>query len=213
MVYPEEAWEKKLEGVVVLSFNVYKNGAIGDVNVSRASSDIFIPEAKRLLGLLLWFPEIWVTEAVDSRQDLKIEFDFRKYKKWVNKRGYHQHPVYFENSDSSLSLYNLEELSIPPVPQFKDSTDNLSTYISKNLKYPEPAFRQSIHGTVKVEFVIEVSGNTSNVRALKTLGGGCTEEALRLVRTIRWKPGTLEGKGVRSIQQIAVTFSLPIQNR
>jgi len=65
---------------------------------------------------------------------------------------------------------------------------------------------KGIQGTVYVSFVVEKDGSISNVKALKGVGGGCNEEAVRVVKEMpKWKPGTDKGKPVR------VQFNMPIQ--
>jgi hypothetical protein len=44
---------------------------------------------------------------------------------------------------------------------------------------------------------------------IKGIGGGCDEEAQRLVQLIRWVPGQKDGVYVRSQLQISITFALP----
>ncbi|MEZ4758938.1 MAG: energy transducer TonB [Flavobacteriales bacterium] len=56
-----------------------------------------------------------------------------------------------------------------------------------------------MQGPLKLESVVEASGVVSNAVALKDLGGGCTEEAIRMVRAIRWKPGIKDGRRVRTV--------------
>ena len=58
------------------------------------------------------------------------------------------------------------------------------------MKYPQMARESHIEGPVYIEFVVEKDGSISNTKLLRGIGGGCDEEALRVVRNMpKWKPG------------------------
>ena len=64
-------------------------------------------------------------------------------------------------------------------------------YIYKNLKYPQEAIEKSVYGKVFLTFVIEKDGLISNVSILRGIGGGCDEEAIRIIENMpKWRPGT-----------------------
>ena len=68
------------------------------------------------------------------------------------------------------------------------------------------ARESGIQGTVYVTFVVEPSGNVSDVRVLRGIGGGCDEEAIRVIQSMpKWTPGKQRGKSVR------VQFNMPIK--
>ena len=90
-------------------------------------------------------------------------------------------------------------------PEFPGGFGELTKYISKNLKYPMQARESGIQGRVFVGFVIEKDGSLSNVEVLRGIGGGCDEEAVRVVKSLpKFKPGKQRGAPVR------VKYSLPI---
>ena len=91
-------------------------------------------------------------------------------------------------------------------PEFPNGEENLYKYLGSNIKYPHEALENGIQGTVVVKFVVEKDGSISNVKAVRKIGGGCDEEAVRVVKRMpRWKPGKQSGKPVRT------EFTLPIQ--
>lgn len=90
-------------------------------------------------------------------------------------------------------------------PEFPGGDDSLYAFIGRNIKYPEAAKKNKIEGRVFVTFVIEKDGQVSSAKILRDIGGGCGEEALRVVKNMpKWKPGTQRGNPVR------VQFNLPI---
>ena len=99
-------------------------------------------------------------------------------------------------------------MKIKPKMVFKDSLDNISTFMYKNLKYPQGTLKLNLTGVVKLYFVVESSGRITNIKAMKTLGGGATNEAIRLLKLTNWKPGEKDGKKVRVSKIFEVNFNL-----
>lgn len=90
---------------------------------------------------------------------------------------------------------------VDQMPAFPGS---LSDYISENLKYPETARQNNIQGRVIVRFVVRTTGQVDDVTVTRGIGGGCDEEAARVVRAMpKWKPGRQKGELVN------VYFNLP----
>ena len=91
-------------------------------------------------------------------------------------------------------------------PSFPGGEAALMEFLGKNISYPPMAKESGIQGTVFVTFVVEPDGSVSNVKTLRGIGGGCDEEAIRVVKNMpKWKPGKQRGKPVR------VQFNLPIR--
>ena len=91
-------------------------------------------------------------------------------------------------------------------PEFPGGDKALREYILNTIKYPEVARTSGITGTVYVQFVVEKDGSISDVKVVRGIGGGCDEEAVRVVKSMpRWKPGKQRGQPVR------VYFTLPIE--
>lgn len=82
-------------------------------------------------------------------------------------------------------------------------------YVGEKVKYPAQARRMGIEGKVFVEFVIGKDGSISEVRAVKGIGAGCDEEAVRIVQGApSWTPGKQRGKAVKQRMVLPITFKL-----
>jgi TonB family protein len=91
-------------------------------------------------------------------------------------------------------------------PEFPGGITALGQYLQKTIRYPADAHRYVIQGDVLVEFTITTDGTIDNAFIQKGIGGGCNEEALRVVRQMpRWVPGKQNGTPV------ATQFVLPIK--
>ena len=98
---------------------------------------------------------------------------------------------------------------VEEMPAFPGGEQKLMEYVAKNIKYPQIARETGIQGRVFVGFVVEPDGSISNVKLLRGIGGGCDEEAMRVIKSLpKWKPGKQRGKAVRVSYQIPVFFKL-----
>lgn len=94
-------------------------------------------------------------------------------------------------------------------PEFPGGLDALSKFIADNIKYPQLAKENNITGKVFVSFVVEKDGRVGQVKILRDIGGGCGNEAVRVVKMMpRWKPGKQRGKAVRTQFNLPVNFDL-----
>ncbi|MBK6571288.1 MAG: energy transducer TonB [Saprospiraceae bacterium] len=95
---------------------------------------------------------------------------------------------------------------VEQMPEFPDGAAAMMKYIQSNLNYPAIARENDIQGTVVVQFVVTKSGDITKVTIPRGIGGGCDEEAARVVRSMpNWKPGKHNGK------VLSVSFTLPIK--
>ncbi len=98
---------------------------------------------------------------------------------------------------------------VEEMPEYPGGLNKLTDYLSKNIKYPQMARESGIQGRVFVNFVVEPDGSVSNVNVMRSLGGGCDEEAVRVVKAMpKWKPGRQRGKAVRVSYILPIVFKL-----
>jgi protein TonB len=95
---------------------------------------------------------------------------------------------------------------VESMPAFPGGETELHRYLAENIKYPQMAKESGIQGRVFVTFVVERDGKVTDVKVLRGIGGGCDEEAIRVVKNMpKWTPGKQRGKPVR------VQFNLPVK--
>jgi len=82
-------------------------------------------------------------------------------------------------------------------------------YVGDNMKYPKEARQKGIEGKVFVQFVVNEYGELTDFKTLKGIGGGCDEEAVRVLQEASaWNPGTTDGKAVPVRMVMPITFKL-----
>ncbi|HOI32089.1 MAG: energy transducer TonB [Bacteroidales bacterium] len=97
-------------------------------------------------------------------------------------------------------------LVVEDQPEFPGGEAALMAYFANNIRYPSGARELGIQGTVYVSFVVEPDGSVSQIEVLRGIGGGCDEEAVRVVQNMPlWKPGKQRNIPVR------VRFNLPVR--
>jgi periplasmic protein TonB len=95
---------------------------------------------------------------------------------------------------------------VESMPEFPGGDAARMKFLQDNIKYPQMARESGIQGTVYVTFVVEPDGSVSDVRVLRGIGGGCDEEAIRVIKQMpKWNAGMQRGKPVR------VQFNMPIK--
>ncbi|MBC7745624.1 MAG: energy transducer TonB [Flavobacterium sp.] len=104
-------------------------------------------------------------------------------------------------------LYDLG--SVDQAPEFPGGQNAFGKFLGSNIRYPASARENNTQGKVYIGFVVEKSGELTDLKIIKGIGGGCDEEALRVLQNSpAWKPGTFEGKPVRTSYTFPVTFQL-----
>lgn len=97
-------------------------------------------------------------------------------------------------------------------PDFPGGQYAKKLFIDSNLVYPDYALTQGLEGNCFVKFVVEKDGAPTNIKVMRGVVDcpDCDREAVRLVKLMpQWKPGTLEGKPVRSYYNLCITFKTP----
>lgn len=95
---------------------------------------------------------------------------------------------------------------VEEMPSFPGGDLALIRFLKAELHYPSLALESKIEGVVVVQFIIDEQGNITQPTILRGIGGGCDEEALRVVQRMpRWSPGKQRSRAVK------VRFNLPVR--
>lgn len=95
-------------------------------------------------------------------------------------------------------------------PEFAGGRTALLDFLGKTITYPKLASKNNISGKVFLSFTVCEDGSLCNYEIIKGIGGGCDEEALRVVKKMngKWLPGVQRGKKVRVKYNLPVSFVL-----
>lgn len=110
-------------------------------------------------------------------------------------------PIEEDDEEEEAQIFTVVE----SMPGFPGGEAARIKYLNENIKYPQMARESGIQGRVFVTFVVEKDGKVTDVRVLRGIGGGCDEEAVRVIKNMpKWNAGKQRGKPVR------VQFNMPI---
>ena len=208
LIYPEVALQNNSEGKSLLRYFVDTKGQISHIKYLSSVSPECDEETLRIFNMIEWEPATKIGLPVADSGLFEIEYNLKKYNRLCRRRGYSYHLNPYEPMDTSGTIYHYRHLDVAPHPIFTHPDINMAGYIAANLKYPDAAIKQNLSGTVKLGFIVEPHGKISNLRILTPLGAGCSEEAIRIVRLMKWMPGIKNDLAVRTRMSISINFSL-----
>lgn len=106
--------------------------------------------------------------------------------------------------DNPLNFRIVEQL-----PEYPGGPVEFMRWLTRNLKYPEPARRRKVQGCVTAQFIVGADGSVSDIRIAGSLDSNCDREVLRVLRLMpAWKAGSQNGKPCRTMVRIPIVFKL-----
>ena len=207
--YPEEALKNDKEGRAIIQFVINTDGSVCNVKVVRSAGDESLDkEAVRVISSMpKWEPGTQGGEKVRVQYTLPVAFFTKKPQ---GEQGATENPKKIQvtipaDAKKSDVIYEVCEKQ----PQFPGGTVELMKYLSRNIKYPEEARKDTIQGRAYVQFVVNTDGSICDVKVAKSAGNeSLDKEAMRAITSMpKWEPGTQGGEKVR------VRFTLPITFR
>jgi TonB family protein len=178
-----------IEGVVMVRFNIEKDGSVSNVKIIQGVSPSIDTEAMRVAKMMPpWQPGMEKGKPVKFLYMTNFEF-------LITPRA----PVVIEEGAPFVVV---EEM-----PMFPGGDSALLAYIGKNTKYPETAKANGIEGRVIIRFCVTDVGGIDRVSVLKGVDPELDAEAIRVVKTLpEFKPGKQGGKPVNVWYMVPITF-------
>ncbi len=100
------------------------------------------------------------------------------------------------------------EVKMTKEAEFPGGNTQLYKSLASRMQYPAEAKEKHITGDIMVSFYVEADSTTSEVRALRDLGGGLKQEAERLLKETKFAPAIQNGKPVRQQMMLPVLFRI-----
>ncbi|MEM7106317.1 MAG: energy transducer TonB [Bacteroidota bacterium] len=98
-------------------------------------------------------------------------------------------------------------------PVYPGGNKAMKDFIRNNMKYPKEAAENRIEGTVRVKYTINHLGRVIEAKVISKLGHGCDEEAVRLVKLLRFETEKPRGVKVKFHKDINIYFKLPKKSK
>ena len=190
--YPQAEKEQGIQGKVFVGFVVEKDGSISNVGIKRGIGEECDAEAVRVVkNMPAWIPGKRNGATVRVSSMLPINYKIVE--------------------QPQPKVDTLQWGFVEKMPTFPGGEEALMDFIGTNVRYPQYAVEHNITGKVYVKFVVEPDGSVSNIGVLRGIGGGCDEEAVRVVQMMPdWIPGEAFGKKVRVSYMLPINFRLTL---
>ena len=211
LIYPQNALDKK-GGKITVYYDVDEMGNASNYKVENAFDEECAAEALRLVKMIEWYPAMKNGKTVKVNDYYTIEFSPKSYKKAEEKNPRLMLPEQPHPAQKSNNVYNVKELHQGPQPYFANPQVTMAAYLRTNLQFPDQAKQFEIQGTVKLNFVVETDGRASNIIVENSVGGGCDNEAIRLIQDLLWTPGVKNDSLVRTRMTQDITFKIGERN-
>lgn len=186
LLYPDEAYDKNIEGVVILNYHVEKEGSLTNIRIVHGIGGGCDEEAIRIVARMPRF-EFDKANRRPLREPQFIAIDF-------SKRNHRKNSLRYVNQywKDTVELIEKEKL----------------LFLEKNLIYPEEAFYNAIQGIVLVKIFADKRGRQI-FEIEYGIDPACDKEALRLVKLMpKYKLGNWGKELNRKIQYVPILFSV-----
>ncbi len=206
--YPESMKSARIEGKVYVTFAITTNGFVAEARITKSLNPSADEAALEVVNSLngnvgKWTPG--TKEGIPVTMDMVLPISFvlgTSPDKTSNPDSTTQGAATMNPSTQKEEL----KTNIETMPSFPGGQEEMYRFIFTNIKYPVQARKKNISGTVILQYIVAKDGDLENVKVVRGIGGGCDEEAMRVVNLMpKWNPGVSDGIPVD------VTFTLPIK--
>jgi protein TonB len=147
---------------------------------------------------------IEVQDIEEIEEEIEIDLDIEMTEETVIEKRIEVEVEDLEEEETDEIFVIVEQQPVP-----KGGMSAFYEFVGNEFSYPRLARELRIEGKVFVQFVIEKNGEITDVKVVKGIGGGCDEEAVRVVALAPpWSPGKQRGKPVRVRMVLPITFRL-----
>lgn len=108
-------------------------------------------------------------------------------------------------TDPQTILFTKVEIA----PEFPGGEKAWRSYLQENLNASTPIDNGAPEGayTTEIEFIVDLQGNVSNIKAISKHGFGMEEEVIRIIKNgPKWIPANQNGHQVKAVKNQNVTF-------
>ena len=205
--YPAEALKKQIEGRVVCSFVVERDGSVSNIMALQSPDRLLTDEVRRVLANSpRWTPGMQKGKTVRVKYIVPVDFRLPEKNEAATGAG----TPAAAKTDSPAAEEDAPVTLAETMPLFHSG--DLTTFrqwLQTQIRYPAEALRKRIEGRIICTCVIERDGSVSNVRPLKIADISLYEEVKRALKNSpRWTPGRHKGKIVLVKKVLVVDFSI-----
>jgi len=198
MKYPEDAKNGRIQGRVICSFIVNKDGTASDVQVTRGVHPSLDAEAVRVLQAMpRWTPGKQKGEVVRVRYNVPVVFRLQTSQPTTTQAS--------STPPDENTVFTIVDVQ----PSFPGGDAELLKFLAENMKYPEDAQENGVQGRVTCSFIVNTDGTLSDISVLRGVHPSLDAESVRVLQTMpKWVPGKQRGQAVRVSYSVPLVFRL-----
>lgn len=99
------------------------------------------------------------------------------------------------------------------LPSLGGGRELLRKIMKEHLQYPAEALEKGVQGDVIIEYQVNGKGDVLDAQVIHGIGAGCDEEAVRLVRLLKYQGVNNRGLRIISNHKIKIPFRLPAKKQ
>lgn len=197
--YPQEALNQKIEGTVVLTFVVEKDGTISSPKIVKDIGGGCGLEALRVVGQMnevgvRWIPGKNKGQPVRSLFSLPVRFRIKEAPPFVVSA---YRDTIYTRFDEPLDYIT--------------GQDSLAAYLDRRLKYPASGIEKCMVGNIDIQLLVFPTGEVriNDLTDYNDLGFDFWYEAIDAATSTygKWKPAVFEGRKVTAAFDVSLAFT------
>lgn len=205
--YPAEALKQRIEGRVVCSFVVERDGSVSNITALQSPDRLLTNEVRRVLANSpRWTPGMQKGKTVRVKYIVPVDFSLPKQSEAATGAG----TPAAGQTDGPAAEEDAPVTQAETMPSFQGG--DLTTFrqwLQTQVRYPADALKGEVQGRVVYSFVVERDGSVSNITKMQSPDRQLSAEVERIIKASSpyWKPGRDKGETVRVQLVLPIEFS------
>ena len=204
--YKRHKYYESIEGIVYLKLHIDSTGTVIGSKIIRGVGTGIDEEATRLAYLLKFLPARDSTcKAISSDYILKVGFEKPDYPRRTRDDVYTE-----EITNPKMTKKDFWHLRKNAKPHYLGGKLKMMRYFKKNQAYPYTEIIKGNEGKVKLVLEINEIGKISDIKVYESAGEIFTEEAIRLVKSVKnWHPAISKHRHASGYMTVKIRFKIP----
>lgn len=103
---------------------------------------------------------------------------------------------------------NAKKKNFLRIPTYPGGKEAYQQFVKDNIVYPEQALSNKVEGSVYLVYNVNNLGEIEDVAVTKGIGYGCDEEAIRIIRLMKYEPARNRGVKMKAEMKTRINFSI-----